>query len=141
MPLSPICYLLSAFSLSRLLRHIGAVRRRADEAHQPLGDRGLPSIPLSCGQADAVYRGGRGSHIHKGRACGDLDEQIGAGATAGKDGDGRVGRGDRARSVNESYPWELGCDRGQRADGDGIAYGHRAGDGGERADGDGCVRC
>ena len=46
-PLSPICYLLSAFSLSRLLRHIGAVRRRADEAHQPLGDTwSLFCVPL-----------------------------------------------------------------------------------------------
>ena len=137
MPLFPICYLLSAFSPSRLLRHIGAVCRSADEANRPLRNRRFPRVPLPGGEADAVHRGGRGSHIYKGRSGGDLNEQVGAGGAGGKDGDGGVGRGDRARSVNESDPRKLGRERGQRADGDGVAYRHRSGDGRQRADGDG----
>ena len=116
---------------SRLLGYVGRICRRADERDRPLRDRRLPRIPLSSGEADAVHRGGRGSHIHKGRACGDLHEQITSRATAGKDGDGGVGRGDGARAVNKSDPWELWCERGQRSDRD------RARDCGEGADGDG----
>ena len=45
-----------------------------------MGNRCFPSIPLSGGEADAVHRRCRGSHIHKGRSCGDLDKQITSGA-------------------------------------------------------------
>ena len=102
----------------RFFCHIARACRRADEAHRPLRDRRLPRIPLPGGEADAVHRGCGGSHIHKGRAGGDLHEQITSRATAGKDGDGGVGRGDRARAVNESHPRKLRCERGKRADGD-----------------------
>ena len=136
-PLSPICYLLSAFARLGLLRHVGRICRRADQANNALRDRRFPRIPLPGGQIDAVQRGGGGSHIHKGRSGGDLNEQVGAGGAGGKDGDGAVGRGDGARAVNKSDPWKLWCKRGQRADGDGVAYGDRAGDGWQRADGDG----
>ena len=69
---------------SRFLGHIGAVRRRADEAYCPLRNGCFPRIPLPGGEADAVHRGGRGSHVHERRPGGDLDEQITSGRTAGE---------------------------------------------------------
>ena len=116
---------------SRLLGYISRIGRRADERNHALRNRRFPSVSLPGREADAVDRGGRGSHIHKGRSGGDLNEQITSRATAGKDGDGGVGRGDGARAVNKSDPWELWCERGQRSDRD------RARDCGEGADGDG----
>ena len=116
---SAIFHLPSAIASSRLLGHVGGICGGGNQAHRPLRDGRFPRVPLPCRQADAVQRGGGGSHIHKGGTCGDLHQQIGAGAGTGKDCDGGVGRGDGARAVDESDPRKLGRERGQRADGDG----------------------
>ena len=64
MPLSPICYLLSAFARLGFLGHIPGTGGGANERDRPLRNRRFPRIALSGREADAVQRGGRGSHIH-----------------------------------------------------------------------------
>ena len=102
-PLSPICYLLSAFA-SRLspdqLRCPGA----GDPGNRASGNKAaFKGNALAAGELDAVGGRGRAVGINKRCSAGALDEQVVAGGVGGKQG--AVGcpsrqRADRGRATD-----------------------------------------
>ena len=103
MPLSPICYLLSAFSSSLSpdqLRRPGA----GDPGNRASGYKAaLKGDPLAAGELDAVGGCGSAVGINKRCSAGALDKQIVAGGVGGEQGavgcPGRQ-RADRGRATD-----------------------------------------